>query len=167
VARLGGGFLQVTTISLRREWPLLLLFVGGIIGIGMIVGLVTEPGGDYLATLEIPDLILPAWLSTAIWLLLCLAFAIAGWRHWLRDSSSVETRLWLAVLILSWWYSPAFFVVRSPLLALIIILFMAALMLVFILRCWTRERISALLFIPCFLWVAYAAAMTAAIVAMN
>lgn len=157
----------MTTISLRREWPLLLLFVGGIIGIGIIVGLVTEPGSDYLATLEIPDLILPVWLSTAIWLLLCLAFAISGWRHWLRDPSSTETRLWLAVLILSWWYSPAFFMIRSPLLALVIILLMAALMLVFIVRCWSRERMSALLFIPCFLWVAYAAAMTAAVVVMN
>lgn len=157
----------MTTISLRREWPLLLLFIGGIIGIGLVVGLVTEPGGDYLATLEIPDQLLPYWLSTAIWLLLCFAFAIAGWRHWLRDSASVETRLWLAVLILSWWYSPAFFVIRSPPLALVIILTMAVLMLAFIFRCWSRERISALLFIPCFLWVAYAAAVTAAIVVMN
>lgn len=157
----------MTTSSLQREWPLLLLFISGIIGIGVVVGLIAEPSGEYLTILEIPDLVLPGWLSTTIWLLLCLAFAIAGWRHWLRDSSSVEMRLWLAVLILSWWYSPAFFVIRAPMLALIIILVMAALMLVFILRCWSRERVSALLFIPCFLWVAYAAAMTAAIVVMN
>lgn len=154
-------------ISLRREWPLLLLFIGGVLGIGMIVGLVTEPGDGYLSTLEIPDLVPPQWLSAAVWVLLCLAFAVAGWRHWLRDPSSGETRLWLAVLILSWWYSPAFYVIRSPLLALIIVLTMMALMLIFIQRCWSRERLSALLFIPALLWVVYAAAMTAAIVVMN
>lgn len=157
----------MTTISLRREWPLLLLFTGGIIGIGLVVGLLTEPGGEYLASLEIPDLVPPQWLSTLTWLLLCLAFAIAGWRLWLRDPSSIETRLWLVTLILSWWFSPVFYVIRSPSLALAVILIMFTVMVVFIFRCWSRDRLSALLFIPCLLWVGYAAAMTAAIVAMN
>lgn len=157
----------MTTISLRREWPLLLLFIGGIFGIGLVVGLVTDPGSAYLATLTIPDLVPPEWLSTIIWVLLCLAFAISGWRLWLRDHSSTETRLWLATLILSWWYSPAFYIIRSPLLALGVLLLMAMLMALFIFRCWGRDRISALLFIPSLLWVGYAAAMTAAIVAMN
>ena len=157
----------MTAISLRREWPLLLLFTGGIIGIGMVVGLLTEPGDQYLASLEIPDLIPPQWLSASVWLLLCVAFAIAGWRLWLRDRSSMETRLWLTTLILSWWFSPVFYVIRSPLLALVVILMMVAAMVAFIVRCWTRDRISALLFIPCLLWVGYAAAMTAAIVVMN
>ena len=157
----------MTAISLRREWPLLLLFTGGIIGIGLVVGLLTEPGGEYLASLEIPDLVPPQWLSTVIWLFLCLAFAIAGWRLWLRDASAIETRLWLTTLILSWWFSPVFYVIRSPLLALAVILTMVAVMVIFIVRCWSRDRISALLFIPCLLWVGYAAAMTAAIVVMN
>jgi tryptophan-rich sensory protein len=152
---------------LRREWPLLLLFTGGIIGIGLVVGLLTEPGGEYIASLKIPDLIPPQWLSTLTWLLLCIAFALAGWRNWLRNSSSLETRLWLSTLILSWWYSPVFYVIRSPLLALAVILLMAAVMIAFIVRCWSRDRISAMLFIPRLLWVGYAAAMTAAIVSMN
>jgi tryptophan-rich sensory protein len=145
---------------------LLLLFIGGVMGIGLVVGLVAEPG-DYLSTLEIPDLILPGWLSTAVWLLLCVAFAVAGWRLWLIDPSSTETRLWLAVLILSWWYSPVFFLIRSPMLALLVISVMTALMFYFVVRSWARDRISALLFIPCLLWVGYGAAMTAAIVVMN
>jgi translocator protein len=167
VASVGAAEFELTAISLRRGWPLLLLFLGGVIGIGLVVGLVSEPTGDYLERLAMPDLVLPGWLNTLVWLLLCLAFAVAGWRLWLLDSSSTETRLWLAVLILSWWFSPALFLVRSPPLALAIIVLMVALMLLFVVRSWSRDRISALLFVPCTLWVAYAAAMTAAIVAMN
>ena len=164
---IGAAEFELSTISLRRGWPLLLLFLGGIIAIGLVVGLVSHPTEEYLDSLEMPALMLPAWMSTIVWLLLCVAFAVAGWRLWLGDSSSIETRLWLAVLILSWWYSPALLLVRSPPLALAIILVMAVLILLFIIRGWSRDRISALLFVPCFLWVAYATAMTTAIVVMN
>jgi tryptophan-rich sensory protein len=145
---------------------LLLLFIGGVIGIGLLVGLVAEPG-DYLTSLAVPDVVLPGWANTLVWLLLCVAFAVAGWRLWMLDPSSTETRLWLAIQILSWWFYPAFFLIRSPGLALVVITLLAAMMLNFIMRCWSRDRVSALLFIPCFLWVSYAAALTAAIVLMN
>lgn len=156
----------MTTISLRQGWPLLLLFVGGVIGIGFVVGLIAGPG-PWLDELRIPDLILPDWISTPLWFLLATAFAVAGWRLWMLDSASAEMRLWLGIQILSWWYAPVFFLVRSPPLALGIITVMAVLMVWFMLRAWRRDRISSYLFIPCFLWVAYVVAMNAAIVVMN
>lgn len=145
---------------------MLLLFVGGVIGIGFVVGLIAEPG-PRLAELRVPDVILPDWISTPLWFLVAIAFAVAGWRFWMIDSASVEMRLWLGIQILSWWYSPVFFLVRSPPLALCIITVMAVLMVWFMLRAWRRDRISSYLFIPCILWVAYVAAMNAVIVAMN
>ena len=145
---------------------MLLLFVGGVIGIGIDVGRIAAPG-PWLQELRIPDLVLPDWISTPLWFLLATAFAVAGWRLWMLDSSSLEMRLWLGIQILSWWYSPVFFLIRSPLLALGVIVVMALLMLWFMLRTWRLDRISSYLFIPCFLWVAYVVAMNAAIVTMN
>jgi tryptophan-rich sensory protein len=156
----------VTTHSLRAHWQLLVLFVLVVMGIGFVVGLIAAPG-PWFEALAKPAFILPAWISTPIWVLLCICFAVAGWRLWLWDSTSVETRLWLAILILSWWYTPVFFLVRAPMIALLVIAVMAILMTVFVFRTWNLDRISALLFIPCTLWVMYAAAMTSAIAAMN
>lgn len=156
----------LATISLKKGWPLLLLFVGGVIGIGIVVGLIAAPG-PWIEELRIPDLVLPDWISTPLWLLLATAFAVAGWRLWMLDSSTREMRLWLGIQILSWWYSPVFFLIRAPALALGIIATMAGLMIWFMVRTWSRDRVSSYLFIPCFLWVGYVVAMNAAIVLMN
>jgi benzodiazapine receptor len=156
----------VTRISLKRGWPLLLLFIGGVIGIGFVVGLIADPAPS-LRELRVPDLVPPVWIIGPLWFLLATAFAVAGWRLWMLDSSALEMRLWLGIQILSWWYAPVFFLIRSPALALGIIAIMAVLMVWFMLRAWTRDRISSYLFIPCFLWVAYVVAMNAAIVVMN
>jgi tryptophan-rich sensory protein len=156
----------LTTYSLRTHWPLLLLFIAMVMGIGFVVGLISAPGA-WFDSLRKPDYIVPAWFSAPVWFLLCIAFAVAGWRLWLRDSSSTETRLWLAILILSWWYSPVFFVARTPMIALAIIALLTLLMIVFVARAWSLDRVSAWLFVPCTAWVAYAAVVTAAITGMN
>lgn len=154
-------------VSLRAQWPLLLLFVAVVIGIGFFVGLVSAPG-PWFDGLAKPDaFIVPDWLSGLVWLLLCFAFAVAGWRLWLQDSASVETRMWLAILIVSWWFSPTFFVARMPWAAFVVIAFLALLMIAFIVRTWHRERLSAWLFVPCAAWVAYAAVITGWIAALN
>ena len=150
----------------RQSWPSLLIFVFGVIAGGFVVGSLSPPG-EWLARLDKPEPLPPDWLSGLMWFLLCIAFGIAGWRLWQVDSTSVETRLWLATLILSWWYSPLFFVIRSPPLALVVIAALGVLMLVFVFRTWHRDRVSAWLFLPCLAWVAYATSITAAIVVMN
>ena len=156
----------MTTISLRNNWPLLLLFVAVVMGIGFVVGLISEPG-PWFAELKKPAYILPDWVSGSVWLLLCIAFAVSGWRLWLIDPTSVETRLWLASLIVSWWFSPIFFVARAPAAALAVIICLSALMLIFVFRAWRVDRLSAILFVPCVAWVLYAVVLTAMIVSMN
>ena len=145
----------------------MLVFIIGVVGASLVVGLIAAPPEGYLETLKIPDLIIPEVISGVIWLGLSIAFAVAGWRLWTIDSSSVETRLWLAVQIISWWFAPAFFVMRAPIVALLVVGTLCVLMIWFIFRAWNHDRVSAWIFIPCLLYVAYLAAMTAAIVIMN
>lgn len=143
------------------------MFIVGVIGASIVVGLIAAPPEGYLDTLRIPDLIIPSAVSGPLWLALAIAFAVAGWRLWTINPTSTETRVWLAIQILSWWFSPAFFVMRAPPVALVVIGALCVLMFWFILRAWNRDRVSAYLFIPCLLYVGYTAAMTAAIVVMN
>lgn len=156
----------MTTISFRNSWPLLALFVAIVMGIGFVVGLIAAPG-SWVQQLTLPPIVLPGYISTAVWFLLCIAFAVAGWRLWLIDSASFETRLWLAILILSWWYSPVFFVARAPLAALVVIGLLTFLMLIFVIRTWKADRVSSILFIPCLAWVAYATVLTGWVIQLN
>jgi len=156
----------VTTISIRNSWPLLLLFIAIVMGVGFVVGLVSSPG-SWVQQLTLPQFVLPDYISSLVWFLLCIAFAVAGWRLWLIDSASLETRLWLAILILSWWYYPVFFVARAPFAALVVIALLAFLMLIFVIRTWKADRISSLLFMPCLIWVVYATALTAWVIQLN
>jgi tryptophan-rich sensory protein len=154
------------SVSLRQNWVLLLVFLAIVLGIGLVVGLVAAPG-EYVGQLKMPPFVLPDTISGILGLALSVAFAIAGWRNWVIDSNSTEMRLWLATLILSWWFSPAFFIIRMPPLALIIIAAIFVLMVWFELRTWHRDRPSFWLVAPSVLYIAYVTAMTAAIVAMN
>lgn len=156
----------MTTIQLRQSWPLLLLFIAAVMGIGFVVGLIAAPGA-WFEQLRKPPFIGPDWVNSLIWVLLCIAFAVSGWRLWQIDPQSVETRLWLAILILSWWYSPIFFLARMPILALGILIILAIMMGTFVARTYRIDRTSSMLFVPCLLWILYAASITAAIVAMN
>jgi tryptophan-rich sensory protein len=151
---------------MRAKWPLLVVFVAVVMGIGAVVGLISAPG-TWFEALRKPDFVAPDWLSGTAWALLCVAFAVAGWRLWLQDSGSVETRLWLATLILSWWFAPIFFVAHAPYVALVVAAVLVGLMVIFIIRAWRREPVSAWLFVPCAVWVSYGAVMTGVIAAMN
>ena len=154
------------SVSLRQNWVLLLIFLAVVIGIGNVVGLIATPG-DYIGTLRMPPYMLPPMVSAILGLVLSVAFAVAGWRNWVADSNSAQMRLWLAVLILSWWFSPAFFIIRMPTLALIIIAAIFVLMVWYLLRTWGSDRLSFWLFAPSLVYIGYVGAMTAAIVAMN
>ena len=156
----------MSSVSLRQGWPLLLLFIAIVMGMGWLVGVIAAPG-DYVAGLRTPDLVLPAVVSGVLWIVLSVSFAAAGWRCWSIDTNSVEMRLWLATLILSWWYSPAFFIIRSPLLAAVIIIVLLVLLSWFVIRTWRVDRPSAWLFLPSVVYIGYVAAMTVAIVVMN
>jgi tryptophan-rich sensory protein len=154
------------SVSIKQGWPLLLLLIAMVMGMGLLVGLIAAPG-DYVAGLRTPDLVLPTAVSGALWVVLSVSFAVAGWRSWSIDSNSLEMRLWLAALILSWWFSPAFFMLRSPLLALVVIVLLLAVMALYTVRTWKTDRPSAWLFVPSLVYIGYIAAMTGAIVAMN
>ncbi len=156
----------MTTISIRNSWPLLVLFIAIVMSIGFVVGMVSSPG-SWVQQLTLPPFVLPDYISSAVWFLLCIAFAVAGWRLWLIDSASLEMRLWLAILILSWWYYPVFFIARAPLAAFVVIALLTFLMLVFVVRTWKADRVSSLLFMPCLVWVTYATALTGWVIQLN
>ena len=90
--------------------------------------------------------------------------AVAGARSYERAGGFA---LWVAQMALNFAWTPAFFLLHRPALALAIVMALLAVILAFIWTRWTADRVSALLFIPYAAWVAFAMLLNAAIVVLN
>jgi benzodiazapine receptor len=139
----------------------LVLVLGG----GMLIGFLTPPGAWY-AGLAKPPFNPPNWVFAPVWSLLYVFIAVAGARTWLRGIDR-GFALWASQLVLNFAWTPVFFGLHRPGLALVIIAALLAAILAFIIKRWQSDRISAVLFLPYAAWVAFASLLNASIVMLN
>ncbi|MBL8548507.1 MAG: tryptophan-rich sensory protein [Hyphomonadaceae bacterium] len=144
----------------------LVLFLALVVGGGLIIGISTAPGAWY-AGLEKPPFNPPNWLFAPVWTALYVLIAIAGWRVWRRDRSSLAMQLWWAQLALNFLWSPVFFAAHAIGAALVIVLALLATVIAFIVAVWRRDRVAARLFAPYAGWVAFASMLNASLLALN
>ncbi len=147
---------------MRRLW-VHAAFIVAVLGLGLVIGSVTRPDGWY-AALAKPPFSPPNWIFGPVWSVLYVMIAVAGARTFERGGSF---RLWLGQMTLNFLWTPAFFVLHQPRVALVIILAMLATITAFIVRRWNADRVSALLFVPYAAWVGFASLLNAAIVVLN
>jgi benzodiazapine receptor len=146
-----------------RRALVFVIFLVVVLGGGLAIGAVTRPDGWY-AALAKPSFNPPNWVFAPAWTLLYVMIAVAGARTYERGSGFA---LWAAQLALNFAWTPAFFLLHRPTLALVIVAALLAVILVFIVTRWTADRVSALLFVPYAAWVAFATLLNASIVALN
>jgi benzodiazapine receptor len=147
----------------RAALPLfLLLSVGG----GLLIGTLNIPGAWY-AELAKPSFNPPNWLFGPVWTVLYVLIAIAGWRTWRTARNGRAMKLWWAQMVLNFLWSPTFFGAERITLAAVIIFILLAAVLAFIAVTWRSDRVSAALFVPYALWVAFAALLNTSIAALN
>lgn len=140
----------------------LLLVVGG----GSLIGAANAPGAWY-AALDKPPFNPPAWVFAPVWTAIYVMIAIAGWRVWSLPHSGGAMSVWWFQLGLNFLWTPVFFGLRSPELALAVIVALLASIVAFIRLAADRDRPAALLFLPYAAWVAFATLLNAAIVTLN
>jgi benzodiazapine receptor len=138
-------------------------FLAVVLGGGLAIGAVTRPDSWY-AALAKPPFNPPNWVFAPVWTLLYVMIAVAGVRTYERVSGFF---LWVAQLALNFAWTPAFFLLHRPTLALVIIAALLAVTLIFIRARWTADRASSLLFVPYAAWVAFATLLNASIVVLN
>ena len=98
----------------------------------------------------------PGWVLAPVWGVLYLMIGTAAWLVWRRVGNASPLRLWGWQLLLNALWTPAFFGLRQPALALAVILTLLVLV-VLTARAFARvERRAALLMLPYAAWVAYA-----------
>jgi benzodiazapine receptor len=148
---------------MRRRALVTLTFLVVVLGCGIAIGTVTRPNGWYAALVK-PPFNPPNWVFAPVWSLLYVMIAVAGARTYERTSGFA---LWVVQLVLNFAWTPAFFLLHRPAVALVIVAALLVVILVFIWARWTADRISALLFVPYAAWVAFAALLNVTIVVLN
>lgn len=148
------------------KWTIRIAFLILVMGGGILIGTLTAPGAWY-AALNKPVFNPPNWIFAPVWTTLYLLIAMAGWRQYeARDHGSLLP-LWWAQLILNFLWSPAFFVLQLPWLALVVIAALWAIIVLFIRGTWRWDRPSAVAFIPYLAWVSFATVLNLSIAVLN
>jgi tryptophan-rich sensory protein len=148
------------------KWTIRIAFLILVMGGGILIGTLTAPGAWYV-DLNKPVFNPPNWIFAPVWTTLYVLIAMAGWRQFeARDHGSLLT-LWWAQLVLNFLWSPAFFVLQMPWLALVVIAALWATIVLFIRGTWGWDRLSAVAFIPYLAWVSFATVLNLSIALLN
>lgn len=142
------------------------LFIAGVLGMGLLIGFFF-PAGAWHAALEKPPFNPPNWLFGPVWSILYVLIGIVGWRVWCKPGLSDLKPLWIIQMILNFLWSPAFFGAQNPWLGLLVIVSLLASIVIFIQRSRILDPISAALFVPYVLWVAFATLLNGSIAILN
>ncbi len=149
----------------------LVSFLGFVLLVAVVAGTAAIWSPDaWYAGLHKPSWNPPGWVFGPVWGVLYLAIATAGWRLWQAEASvsrTVSMWLWTAQLALNAAWTPLFFGLHQPLVALLDILLLVA--VIGASFGWFRQssQLAAWLFAPYLLWVLFATALNAAIVILN
>lgn len=143
-----------------------ILFIGFVVGAGLIAGLTNMPG-EWYQSLEKPFFNPPSWLFGPVWTTLYVMIGIVGARIWQRAPKSAAMQLWFAQMAFNLMWSPAFFGLQNPELALAVIVGMLVTIVAFMVKAKPIDRISTLLFVPYLAWVSFAGILNLSIAWLN
>ena len=149
-----------------RSLAVIVAFVVVVVAVGAVIGISSAPGGWYQALAK-PPFNPPNWVFAPMWFTLYVLIGIAGGRAFIRDPSSPQAFLWILQMVLNWAWSPTWFTLHLLWPAFSIIVAILALIVAFIVPSWKVDRISAWLFVPHGLWVAFATSLNLSIAILN
>ena len=158
------------TESFARRRPVValaacVLLVAAIASLGAIA-----PPGAWYAGLAKPPFNPPNGVFGPAWTTLYLMIAVATWRLWRAPASPARTRalrLNGVQLVLNALWTPIFFGLQRPGLALAEIVLMWLAILATILAAWRVDRIASGLLWPYLAWVSFATTLNASIWWLN
>lgn len=141
---------------------LVLAFVPAVIGLPF-------PAPDYYAQLAKPDWAPPAWLFGPVWTVLYVLIGVAAWlvaRHG-GPGTGRPLALWGVQLALNAAWTPVFFGLRAPGLALIVIVVMWIAIAATSVAFFSRRPLAGALLLPYLAWVSFATMLTFEIWRLN
>lgn len=162
---------QRPDIGPAKDLLVLALLVGICLGIGALGGAVTaESVTTWYATLAKPSFNPPNWIFGPVWTVLYVLMAVAAWRVWRaadRDTARGPLAVFALQLAVNLGWSVAFFGLRNPGLAVVVILALDLLVLSTALMFRRIDRPAAWLLVPYLAWIAFATALNVTIWRLN
>ena len=126
--------------------------------------------GAWYDNLAKPDWNPPSWVFGPVWTLLYVLMAVAAWRVWRKPASQpVDDALFFygMQLALNAIWTPMFFGLQNPLIALLDIVLLLIAAAVTAVMFWRIDRTAGALFLPYVAWLGFAAALNWAIWHLN
>lgn len=149
-----------------RTWTTLTAFVVIVCVVGGLIGVSSAPDAWYQSLTKAPWNP-PNWIFAPVWFTLYVLIGIAGARTYARNPGGVTMMLWALQMVLNWAWSPTWFKLHLLWPAFVLIVAILALIIAFIIKTWKVDRVSAGLFVPYALWVAFASTLNLAIAILN
>ncbi len=141
-------------------------FIVLVVGAGFLIGISTAPG-PWFSALDKPPFNPPSWLFAPVWTILYVMIAIAGFRSYRRAPTGRAMQLWGAQMVLNWAWSIVFFSAHMIWAAFAVIFALWVLIAGFVALNRRQDPVSALLFVPYFAWVSFAALLNFSIGILN
>ena len=143
-----------------------MLALVGFVGLCLLVGaaggaIMAGTDRGWYASLVRPPGTPPNWVFGPVWTCLYALIGVAGWMVWRRTTATRPLRLWGWQLAANAFWVPAFFALRSPLLALADMIVLLVLTLLTIRAFAPVQRLAAWLMAPYLAWICLAAYLTA------
>jgi tryptophan-rich sensory protein len=141
---------------------------------------ITASAGSYFTSQSVsswyqdlnkPGFTPPSWVFGPVWTLLYIMIALAGFDIYRRAGLSFKVLaaylVYFSQLFFNFFWSLAFFGMRSPGIGLAVILLLIVLIASGVVLFYRHSKVASLLFVPYLLWVLFAAALNFAIYRLN
>ena len=147
------------------------LFIGLSEAVGLLSGLISREGTALYGQMALkPPLAPPGWVFPVVWTVLYALMGIGAARVWSAPKTQARSRglnLFVAQLIINFFWSPVFFNARAYGLAFAWLLLLWALVFLMIREFRKVDKPAARLQIPYLLWLTFAAYLNWAVWQMN
>ncbi len=151
-----------------RRWLALAGWILLPVAVGLL-GAMFQPGQWY-ADLQKAPWNPPAAVFGPVWTILYIAMGVAAWRVWREGGWAVQRRplgWFLAQLAVNALWTPFFFGMQAPVLALVTILVMVVLANIATRRFFDVDSLAGWLMVAYLAWLLYATSLNLAIVVLN
>ena len=159
---------EVFCLKINKKLLIICLVIP--LAVGGLAALLTGGGMNTFETLNQPPLSPPAILFPIVWTLLYTLMGISAARIWLTEPSELRSRsinLFIAQLVVNFFWSLIFFDARSFPLAFLWLLLLWGLVAWMIITFRKIDSRAALLQVPYLLWLTFAAYLSAGVWVLN
>ena len=156
---------------MKRNWKPYVFWILLAEAVGVLSGWLTREGTKiYAETILKPPLSPPGWVFPVVWSILYVLMGIGAARIWLSPPSktrSLGLNLFVAQLVVNFFWSPIFFNLQAFGLAFFWLLLLWGLVLWMILVFRRVDPLAAKLQIPYFVWLTFAAYLNLSVWYLN